>query len=140
MVDGILQALVTESIVQTIVELARAAAAAAGSYGADPAVEMHLVAAGMWAAVGGVAGAAGAALGSFGHPAGGAPAKPGDTTNSANASHASQQNQQPGGNTYYILPGALTTKAEMAAILYDTMNHGARNNVGQLDPRAVRRT
>ncbi len=126
--EAIIQSLVSEAIVQTVVELARAAAAAASSYGTDPAVEMHLVAAGMWAGVGAVAGGIGAAAGAFGH-APGAGGKGATTQDAASASREHERSAA-GGNsgpvTFTIMPGGFVTKSDVTAGVIDAMRHAAR--------------
>jgi hypothetical protein len=70
MVDGVIKALVAESIVQAVVETARGVAALAGVVTA-PLAAGHFAAAASWAAVGTAAGVAGALMGSFGGGGGG---------------------------------------------------------------------
>lgn len=135
MAKGVLKALVTEAIVQGVVELARGIADLA-SYHYDSAA-LHFGAAAAWAAVGVVAGGVGAAVGAFG--GGGASAGGGATTrDTASASREAQSQQQQGPMVFNIYPGGYITKADVAAGLVDALNAHSRTQGGSLSPRIMR--
>lgn len=122
MARGVLKALVTEAIVQGVVELARGIADLA-SYHYDTA-GLHFAAAAAWAAVGGAAGAVGAAVGAFGGGGGG---QQGAVTTRDTASASRERDQQGGGNaTFYIYPGGFITRGDMEAALVGAINSAGR--------------
>lgn len=135
MAKGVLKSLVTEAIVQGVVELARGIADIAGQRYDSGA--LHFAAAAAWAAVGVVAGGVGAAVGAFG---GGGDAK-GNSASTRDTANASREREaQGGGNvTLYVYPGGYITKKDVTAGMIDALNEGARSGM-QLDPRIVRRT
>lgn len=135
MAKGVIKALVTEAIVQGVVELARGIADLA-SYRYDSA-GAHFAAAAAWAAVGVVAGTVGAAVGAFG--GGGADKGSAGATTRDTANARDQRESQGGGNTtLYVYPGGYITKKDVTAGMIDALNEGARSGM-QLDPRIVRR-
>lgn len=130
MMKGVVKALVIESIVQTVVEGARAIASFA-SYDIAGGVG-HLGAAAAWAAVGVVAGGIGAATGSFG----GGGAK-GSATDAGAPRETAQNNQRPAGNTVInVYPGGFVTRGEVVAGVYEAINEGGRMGM-QFDGAAV---
>jgi hypothetical protein len=136
MVRGVLRALVTEAIVQGVVELARAIADLA-SYRYDSAA-LHFAAAGAWAAVGVVAGTAGAAIGAFGGGGGGGKASSASSGQSPRELGAqSTRERESGPITIQVFPGGLVTRGEVAAGVTDALNYSIRNG-GRLDSRAMR--
>lgn len=120
MARGVLKALVIESIVQAVVEGARAIASAA-SYDFSGAA-LHAAAAAAWAGVGIVAGGVGAAIGGFGGGGKDAPSAS-STVTPTDASTSAQQSQPMVINVY---PGGFTTRREVVAGVYDAIREGAR--------------
>ena len=111
MAKGVIKALVQESIVQGVTELARGIADLA-SYRYDSAA-LHFAAAAAWAAVGGVAGAIGAATGAFG---GGKSSEGASSRDGASADRERSRDQQSGPtvvNLYY--DGLPATQSEVAS-------------------------
>lgn len=126
MVKGVLKALVSESIVQGIVETARGIAALA-SYRYDAAA-LHFAAAGTWAAVGITAGAVGAATGAFGGGGAGASASGGSgKPGRQDRAQASTSNQAPAPITIMMYaPNAVLTEAERASMIARSLRTGER--------------
>lgn len=133
MARGVLKALVTEAIVQGVVELARGIADLA-SYHYDSA-GLHFAAAAAWAAVGAVAGGVGAAVGAFGGAGAG---QQGAVTTRDTASASRERDNQSGGNaTFYIYPGGFITRGDMEAALVGAINSAGRRGY-QISREAVR--
>lgn len=131
MVKGVLKSLVSEAIVQGVVELARAVASAA-SYDM-PGAALHLGAAAAWAAVGAAAGAVGAGIGAFG----GGASKGGASAGAALPQATAQDSQRPAGNTVInVYPGGFVTRGEVVAGVYEAINEGGRMGM-QLEPSVV---
>lgn len=131
MVKGVLKSLVSEAIVQGVVELARAVASAA-SYDM-PGAALHLGAAAAWAAVGAAAGAVGAGIGAFG----GGASKGGAAAGAALPQATAQDSQRPAGNTVInVYPGGFVTRGEVVAGVYEAINEGGRMGM-QLEPSVV---
>lgn len=130
MVKGVLKALVIESIVQAVVEAARAIASAA-SYDFSGAA-MHAAAAAAWAGVGIAAGAVGAGIGAFGG-GGGKDAGSASSATSVTPSDASQtaQNQAPVNIT--VMPGGYVTRSDVANGIFDALEEAGRTG-RRLDP------
>jgi hypothetical protein len=127
MAKGVIKALVSEAIVQGVVELARGIADIA-SYHYDSGAE-HFAAAAAWAGVGAAAGAAGAAIGAFGGA--GASTGAGATTRDTASASRESQNQAANGSqyTFYVYPGNVITRADQAAAIQDVLDHGVRNGI-----------
>lgn len=121
MARGVLKALVVESIVQAVVEGARAIASAA-SYDFSGAA-LHAAAAAAWAAVGVAAGGVGAAIGGFGGGGGKDAPSASTAVTPTDASTSAQQSQPMVINVY---PGGFTTRREVVAGVYDAIREGAR--------------
>ncbi len=131
MTKGVLKALVSEAIVQGVVELARAVASAA-SYDMAGAA-LHLGAAAAWAAVGAAAGAVGVGIGAFG----GGASKGGAAAGAAMPQASAQDSQRPAGNTVInVYPGGFVTRGEVVAGIYEAINEGGRMGM-QFDGAAV---
>lgn len=131
MVKGVLKALVSESIVQAIVETARGIAAVA-SYRYDAAA-LHFAAAGTWAAVGVAAGVVGGAIGAFGGASAGG-ASGGGASASQPSSAAPAPAPAAGITINLYAPNAIMTEAERAQLIAGSLREGRR----QLGVQAVR--
>ena len=135
MAKGVIKALVVESIVQTVVELARGIAAIAGQdYVSAP---LHFAAAAAWAGVGVVAGGIGAATGAIGGGGKGAAAQPTNTTDLSNRS-VREESRADAPVTYNLIFGyPVVTESVVRGELYRVLNQGARDG-HRLDERAIR--
>ena len=130
MARGVLKALVIESIVQAVVEGARAIASAA-SYDFSGAA-LHAAAAAAWAGVGIVAGGVGAAIGGFGGGGKDAPS----TSNSVTPTDASTSAQQSQPMVINVYPGGYITRRDVNAGIVDALNEAGRDGY-RLDPGLV---
>lgn len=125
MAKGVIKALVTESIVQAIVEGARAIASIASQDYVGAAT--HAAAAAAWAAVGVVAGGVGAGIGAFG---GGGEKGGSATSSTADASRERQRDQGPSGNvTLNVYPGGYITARDVRAGIVQALNEADREGV-----------
>jgi hypothetical protein len=135
MAKSIIQSLVIESIVQAVVETARAISDFA-SYRYDSGA-MHLAAAAAWAGVGIVAGAVGAGIGAFG---GGG--DKGAAKEAPDGKELSSRSLREGESTQPIVvnvyPGWASAR-EQQQFVYGAINGGARDGM-RIDPRAQRGT
>ncbi len=127
MAKGVIKALVMESIVQAVVEGARAIASIASQDYVGAA--SHAAAAGAWAAVAVVAGGVGAATGSFGG-GGGAESGSSGVGADANRERSRDRDSDRGGpETFIIMPGGFITARDVQRGIVDALDQADREGV-----------
>jgi hypothetical protein len=135
MVKGVIQALVIESIVQGVVELARGIADIASYQYATGA--QHFAAAAAWAAVGGVAGAVGGAIGAFGGGGGGAGKDAAGGTDQRGLADRSLGEGDADRSIIVIVQPGWANAREQQRFVYGSLAAGARGGM-RVDSTALR--